>query len=126
MGLMVDRCHCSMICANDDAFAPELQFTVQTRYEWSIESGALAHVMGHMSYSDEAYTDIISERRYALDSWAIVGLTAGVTEDAWTAEVYIDNLTDERAEVSGNANFNKQRTTVSRPRTAGMRFSYRF
>jgi iron complex outermembrane receptor protein len=79
-----------------------------------------------MSYSDEAYTDIISERRYALDSWAIVGLTAGVTEDAWTAEVYIDNLTDERAEVSGNANFNKQRTTVSRPRTAGMRFSYRF
>ena len=108
------------------AFAPELQFTVQTRYEWSIESGALAHVMGHMSYSDEAYTDIISERRYALDSWAMVGLTAGVTEDAWTAEVYIDNLTDERAEVSGNANFNKQRTTVSRPRTAGMRFSYRF
>ncbi|MGK0500227.1 MAG: outer membrane receptor protein involved in Fe transport [Oceanicoccus sp.] len=108
------------------AFAPELQFTFQARYEWDLLSGALAHVMGHMSYSDEAYTDIITTKRYALDSWTMLGLTAGVSEDAWTAELFIDNVTDERAEISGNANYNKQRNTVTRPRTMGLRFSYNF
>jgi len=108
------------------AFAPELQFTFQTRYEWGLQSGALAHVMAHMSYSDDAYTDIITTKRYALNSWTMYGLTAGVSEETWTAEVYVDNLTDENAQVSGNANYNKQRNSVARPRTMGMRFSVNF
>ena len=106
------------------AFAPELQLNLQARYEWELSSGQTAHVMPHISYSDEAATDIVTPNRTMLDSWTLVGVTAGVTNDQWSAELYIDNLTDERAEVSGNATYNRDRINVTRPRTAGFRVSY--
>ncbi len=108
------------------AFAPELQANLQARYEWAVGSGMIAHVMPHLAYSDEVYTDIISINRMKLDSWTMVGITAGVSNDQWTAELYVDNLTDERAEVSGNFNYDRERITVSRPMTTGFRFSYHF
>lgn len=108
------------------AFAPELQANLQARYEWQLESGITAHVMPHVSYSDEAYTDIITINRLKLDSWAMAGITAGLTTNDWSAELYVDNITDERAEVSGSFNYDVQQITVSRPMTAGIRFSYHF
>jgi outer membrane receptor protein involved in Fe transport len=108
------------------AFAPELQTNLQARYEWQLDSGITAHVMPHMSYSDEVYTDIITINRLKLDSWVMFGLTAGLTTNDWSAELYVDNITDERAEVSGNFNFDVQQITVSRPLTTGVRFAYNF
>ncbi len=106
------------------AFAPELQLNLQARYEWELSSGQTAHVMPHLSYSDEAATDIVVPNRTMLDSWTLVGVTAGVSNDQWSAELYIDNLTDERAETSGNATYNRDRISVARPRTVGFRVSY--
>ncbi|MEH6581419.1 MAG: TonB-dependent receptor [Halioglobus sp.] len=111
---------------DDLAFAPELQFTLNGRYEWDIFSGKLAHVMSYVSYSDEVNTDIVADNSVTLDSWYLWGATAGISSDDWTAELYVENLTDERAEVSGNAIFNRARVTLARPRTMGMRFSYNF
>ncbi|MEH6557390.1 MAG: TonB-dependent receptor [Oceanicoccus sp.] len=108
------------------AFAPEFQATLQARYEWQLDSGMTAHVMPHLSYSDEAYTDIITINRLKLDSWVMVGMSAGVSNDEWTAELYVDNLTDERAEVSGSFNYDRERISISRPMTGGFRFSYNF
>jgi iron complex outermembrane recepter protein len=115
-----------VIKGDELAFAPELQVNLQARYEWSLDSGITAHVMPHVSYSDEAYTDIININRLKLDSWVMVGITAGVTAEQWTAELFVDNLTDERAEVSGNFNYDRQQVTVARPMTAGVRLSYDF
>ncbi|MDA8965283.1 TonB-dependent receptor [bacterium] len=106
------------------AFAPELQLNLQLRQEWDLTTGQIAHVMGHVSYSDEAATDIVVPNRTMLDSWTLVGVTAGVASDQWSAELYIDNLFDKRAEISGNAIFNVDRITVARPRTVGFRVSY--
>jgi outer membrane receptor protein involved in Fe transport len=111
---------------NSLAFAPELQLNLQARYEWDLSSGNIGHVMPHISYSDESYTDIININRHQLNSWAMLGITAGISNNEWSAEFYIDNLTDERAEISGNTNFDKVRVTVSRPRTSGVRISYKF
>jgi len=108
------------------AFAPDLQTNIQARYEWQTSSGMTAHVMPHVSYSDEVFTDIITINRLELDSWVIAGITAGVSNDDWNAELYVDNLTDKRAEVSGNFNYDRERITVNRPRTLGVRFSYNF
>ena len=109
---------------NELAFAPELQFNLQARYEWDLSSGNTGHVMPHVTYSDGSYTDIININRAELNSWTMVGATAGVANDQWTAEVYIDNITDKRAQLSGNSNFDRERVTVSRPRTTGVRISY--
>lgn len=108
------------------AFAPALQLNLQGRYEWDLSSGNTAHLMPHLSYSDEVATDIVVSNRTILDSWTMLGLTAGISNQDWTAELYIDNLTDERAQISGNATFNRERITVARPRTIGIRMSYDF
>jgi outer membrane receptor protein involved in Fe transport len=106
------------------AFAPEIQANIQSRYEWDLGSNSTAHVMAHLSYSDEVATDIVVPNRTYLDSWTLLGLSTGISQDQWTAELYIDNLTDERAQLSGNAIFNRDRIVVARPRTIGIRFSY--
>jgi iron complex outermembrane receptor protein len=108
------------------AFAPELQATLNARYEWDLAGGNVAHVMSYVSYSDEANTDIVADNSITLDSWTLWGATAGISADKWTAELYVENLTDERAEISGNDIFNRARVTVARPRTVGLRLAYDF
>ena len=105
------------------AFAPEFQATLRARYEWEV-GGLLAHVMPHLTHSAESYSDIIRINRDRVDGWTMLGVTAGVTADNWTAEFYIDNLTDERAEISRSFVFDRQRVSYARPRTIGVRFSY--
>lgn len=108
------------------AFAPELQGNLRARYEWDLDNGLRAHVMPHLSYSDEAFTDIVNINRQKLDSWVMLGLTAGVSTSTWSAELFVDNLTDEEAELSGDFVFDRSRVTVARPLTAGIRLSYDF
>jgi iron complex outermembrane recepter protein len=108
------------------AFAPEFQAAITARYEWDLTSGKIAHVMLNGSYSDEVNTDIVADNSITLDSWSLWNATAGLSDDQWTAELYVENLADERAEISGNAIFNRSRITVARPRTVGLRFAYDF
>ncbi|MFT5578230.1 MAG: iron complex outermembrane receptor protein [Paraglaciecola psychrophila] len=115
-----------VIKGSELAFAPTIQANLQARYEWSLDSGMVAHVMPHVAYSESAYTDIITINRSEVDSWLMVGFSAGVSNDDWSAELYVDNITDERAEVSGSFTFDRERITTSRPRTAGLRVSYNF
>jgi outer membrane receptor protein involved in Fe transport len=82
--------------------------------------------MPRISFSAESYSDIITINRDRIDSWVMVGLTAGVTSDSWMAELYIDNLTDERAEISRNFVYDRARVSYARPMTAGIRVSYDF
>ena len=60
------------------------------------------------------------------DSWLMLGITAGVSASNWTAELFIDNLTSEEAEISRSFVFDRERVTYARPRTAGLRVSYDF
>jgi len=108
------------------AFAPEVQFNVNARYEWDLSSGLMAHVMGHMAYSDDSYSDIITINRDVIDSWTMLGVTAGLASDRWGATLYIDNLTDERAELSRNYINDRPRATYARPRTVGIRLNFNF
>ena len=108
------------------AFAPDFQAAATARYEWDLASGKVAHVMLNGSYSDEVNTDIVAANSTTLDSWSLWNFTTGISDDQWTAEVYVENLADERAEISGNAIFNRDRITVARPRTIGLRFAYDF
>ncbi len=108
------------------AFAPEMQLNLRARYEWTIDSGLTAHVMPHVTYSDESYSDIISINRDLIDSWTMWGVTAGVSSDMWSAELFAENLTDERAEIARSFVFDRERVTYARPLTMGVRVSYDF
>lgn len=108
------------------AFAPKFQGNLQARYEWDLQSGLVAHVMPHVSHSAKSYSDIIRMNRDEIDGWTLLGVTAGITADSWSAEFFVDNLTDERAELSRNFVFDRQRVSYAMPRTIGMRFTKNF
>jgi iron complex outermembrane receptor protein len=108
------------------AFAPEFQGNLRVRYEWNMGSDLTAHVMPSIAVSDEAFSDIITINRAKMDSWAMANITAGVRSGQWSAEVFVNNITDERAELATNFVFDRERVTYSRPRHAGLRFSYDF
>ncbi|MEX1237138.1 MAG: TonB-dependent receptor, partial [Pseudomonadales bacterium] len=40
------------------AYAPDFQATVRARYEWYLDSGLRAHVMPHLAYSAESFSDV--------------------------------------------------------------------
>lgn len=60
-----------------------------------------------------------------LGSYSTVAASFGVSKDEWRLEVFGDNLTDERPELYKSGNDGELRTTTSRPRTLGLRFSYK-
>jgi iron complex outermembrane recepter protein len=49
----------------------------------------------------------------------------GASKDEWRMELFIDNITDERPEIYKSGNDGELRVTTSRPRTFGLRMSYR-
>jgi outer membrane receptor protein involved in Fe transport len=109
------------------AFAPDLQGNLRARYEWDFgDTGWIAHVMPSISWSSEAFSDIITINRDMMDSWFMAGVTAGVTSDTWSAELFVNNLTDERAEVARNFVFDRTSVTYVQPRTIGVRLSFDF
>ncbi|MDX1500048.1 MAG: TonB-dependent receptor [Woeseiaceae bacterium] len=109
------------------AYAPEFQGNLRARYEWQLGSrGWTAHVMPGISWSSEAFSDIITINRAEIDSWFMSSITAGVTADGWSAEIFVNNLSDERAEVARNFVFDRHRVTYAQPRTIGVRATFDF
>ena len=108
------------------AFAPDFQGNIRIRYEWDMANGMTAHVMPQMVHSASKYTDIIDINKLRLDSYTTFSLTAGVQKDQWSVEVFGENLSDERAEISGNFNFDRPRVMINRPLTVGLRVGYTY
>jgi outer membrane receptor protein involved in Fe transport len=115
-----------VIVGDSLAFAPEAQFNLRARYEWSIGSGRIAHVMPHVTYSDEAFSDIVTINRDRMDSWVMFGMTAGISDVQWSVDIFAENIGDERAEISNSFIFDRQRVTFARPFNGGVRVAYNF
>ena len=107
-------------------FAPELQYSISGRYEWQTTGGLMAHIMPSISYSDDKYSDLITINRTLVDDYMLVNLSTGISAEDWGVELYIDNLTDERAEQSRNYIQHQDRATIVRPMTIGIRLSQDF
>ena len=79
-------------------------------------------------YEGVTYADSNGETfrggRYVQESYFIANLAVGVTNDVWKAELYIDNVFDERAVLNIDTQQFTPKVVTNRPRTIGMRFSY--
>jgi iron complex outermembrane recepter protein len=58
-------------------------------------------------------------------SYSTFDASVGVSMDEWSATLYVDNLGDARPQLFTSANDGDVRVTTSRPRTFGLRFSYK-
>ena len=59
-------------------------------------------------------------------SYDTIDLQAGIDNGTWSATLYVDNVTDEYAELFFNNRWNQQRLSTNQPRTIGVNFRYNF
>jgi len=111
----------------DLAYAPSFQGNLRARYEWNESAAGYApYVQGNASVSSSAFSDLTLINRAEIDGYFLLGGAAGITSDSWGLEVFVDNITDERAQIANNFVYNRDRITINRPRTFGMRATYKF
>ena len=96
------------------------------RYEWDLNDMLGAYIQPQVTHSASKFTDVIEINKLELDSYTIVDLSAGVSYDQWTFEVYGANLFDTRAEIAGDFYYDRARIVTNRPLTVGAKatFSY--
>ena len=64
--------------------------------------------------------------RYVQESYTLVNIAVGLERDSWNAELYINNVFDENAQLNINAADYTPSVTTNRPQTVGLRLGYRF
>ena len=79
-----------------------------------------------MSRSAKSFSDIMAPNKAVQKSNHFLNMRYGMSNDEWNAELYIDNVTDKRAEISNTFVFDRSRLTVIKPRTLGLRYKRSF
>lgn len=108
---------------------PEFQVSTIARYETEI-AGFGSYVQAAWSYTDSSWNSLDVSIREEQDAYNILNLAFGVRGDNWTADLFINNATDERAELvrnyAGYASEIDSTISVNRPLTVGLRFGQKF
>lgn len=107
------------------ALAPEIQYVVRGRYEWDLADGG-AFAQAAYAYTDDTISSINQGALFPLDSYSTLDLTLGYGRDNWSTTLFVENATDELAQVFISNEDDILKTTPNRPRTIGLRFSYSF
>jgi len=115
-----------VVVGSDLAFAPGFQANFTARKEWGTSTGNTGHWQAQINHSRASDSDIMEPNRAQQGMYSLANIRAGVSNDNWTAEMYIDNITDERAEISNTFVFDRQRVAVIRPLNLGVRYKLKF
>jgi iron complex outermembrane recepter protein len=107
------------------AQSPPFQASLRARYEFTVGSyNAFWQIGGtHQAHSYSATGNITT---YDQPGFSTYDASLGVEKDAWMVQLYGQNLTDTRADLFENGNQFVTAETINRPRTAGVKFSYKF
>jgi iron complex outermembrane receptor protein len=80
-----------------------------------------------LATTDQLSLDLLGRSvAYNLPAFTTYDAALGAETGEWRVQVYGQNLTDTRAQLYANYFQWYKGVTVSRPRTIGLRFSYRF
>jgi iron complex outermembrane recepter protein len=134
------------------ALSPKFQGNIRIRYDWEQASGLKPfaqlglHYVGNTITSDLANTNILytgaaatingvlvrpgdpiqlQPNSFSQPSYTTLEGAFGVSKDDWSLQIFGDNLTNARPQLFTSANDGEKRVTTSRPRTIGLRFSYK-
>jgi iron complex outermembrane recepter protein len=114
--------------ANSPAFSGNLR----ARYEFDVSEYHPFVQVGaqHSGHSHTQAGYIVTEggviRDFNQTPWTAYDASAGIAKDAWSVQLYCQNLTDTRADLSTSYEQHIITETVNRPRTAGLTYSYNF
>ena len=116
----------------------------QLRYEWQLASDMRAHVQGLVTYEGKRSRDLRlfqNEIFGNMPAYSQVDISGGIDRGRWSADLYVKNLFDTRGQLSkaiqclettcGDPDNvtplgGRIYTSVTRPRTIGLRLGHRF
>jgi outer membrane receptor protein involved in Fe transport len=99
--------------------SPELKWAAFGEYRFQFLQFGDAFVRADYSYTGDSLNNIEPTTAATQESYAIANFQFGVESAGWSATLFVQNLTDERAELFVNPNFFDTRVTVNRPREVG-------
>ncbi len=107
------------------AQSPPFQGNLRARYEFAVdEYHPFVQIGGqHQAHSHSA-TGYFAN--FDQPGFTTYDAAAGVSKGQWTMQAYCDNLTDTRADLYTSQSQQIKAVTVNRPRTAGVKFSFKF
>jgi outer membrane receptor protein involved in Fe transport len=115
------------------AGAPPFQGNLRARYETDYGGYHTFAQVGAVHQSHSFAGTYLAEptiqgqtATYDLPGFTTYDAALGSGKDGWIVQIYADNLTDTRAQLYANDNLSYKAVTVNRPRTIGMRMSYKF
>ena len=107
----------------------DLPFTPDTKYNVTInvDTGDTSSLQFNYVFVDEMWNDLFFDDREMQDSYGIANLsfTTQVGENS-TMQIYMDNIFDEVAQLYINSEDIQRLTTVNRPTTVGVKFSWNY
>jgi len=116
----------------------------RVRYEWNAWSDARANVQASVSFEGDRTRDIrkaVQDIYGKMDAYTLVDIGAGIDKGPWSVDLFVKNLFDVRGQISKGIQCNefvcgdpmgytsiggKVYTTVTRPRTIGLRVGRKF
>jgi outer membrane receptor protein involved in Fe transport len=120
------------------ANAPPLQFNMRLRYEWTVDTYNTFVQFG-ATHTGHSFTQsgsnpplsaggIVTTTQLRFENPAISQFDAsmGIAKDAWTAELYAQNLTNVNKSVFTSTTQFIPAETITRPRVLGVQFGYKF
>jgi len=105
---------------------PEFKANAIIRYDFDLTSNLPGYAQLNWMYHDETTSEIVPRDAYQQDSYNIGNLRAGVNTGSWGVDLFIDNLTDERADLYTHPRSYELTTVTNRPRNYGVRYWMRF
>jgi outer membrane receptor protein involved in Fe transport len=113
--------------------SPPFQGNIRARYEFRVNDynafwQVAAQHQAHSYASTEHVNTTLQGATLAFDdpAFSTYDAAAGVSKDAWTAQVYAENLSNTRADLVSDYSEWVKTNTINRPRTVGLRWSYKF
>ena len=115
-----------VLVGSEMAFAPGFQANLRVRQEWEMADGYTGHAQFQVTHSGDSFSDVMEPNKAKQQQYSYIDLRLGMSDGETTAEFYIDNVTDERAEISNTFVFDRQRVSYVRPMTMGIRYKKNF
>ncbi len=115
-------------------FVPRLQYTAIGRYSLNFGTWP-GYLQAAVSYTDDSWNDLEVANRTKQPSYTLLNLATGIEGEDWHVDLFLDNVTDERAQiVRYSSNYfdpfseitQDSAIAVNRPRTIGLRYGRKF
>lgn len=109
------------------SYAPKWSGAVTLDYQFDVGGGWNGEAGGGIRYVGDRKSGFPTGFDYfELSDYVAVDLNAGISNDRWSARLFVRNLTNKRAYLDPSANPNQDNWTVLQPRTIGLALETKF